>query len=570
MKRKEYRVATIKYSKHDRVFLRHIMLLSIIYLLTNWFMLVISGRWWDDWGLYLRNVECVHEAMMQQGLPLEAYLLRSVWWLPHEGYRIVVFALFWAGSLLLYCGLRRSDIFAEPECFWITALYITVPINTARLTLICYGYSVGLFSFWLAFYLTTRWYRTQGYRRMIMRAGILLLLIFSYNTESVMAFTLLILMWLYYMDLRGTDVRGLRVSELLRRIAAVVFRYIDFLAAPVIFYFGKRILFPCYGSYDTYNYVDWRTLPGLAVRLPLYLIDTLGNVIDNYAPGSKKDLLLAAAAVLLGMQVCVFFKKRYGGDEARENNLRTAVLFALGAVFFAIGALPYIAVRKGGISAAYVQGRDSLLLGTGIAFMAYYGVKLFVRERFRPLFCLAVMALGAGYLNRAYLDYQKDWYYQLQFQAEIAVNEDIQAGHNLLCIFAEPSPYSRYYQLNGNSYAAIGSEDKLYLQGTAGIPDFLELASTALDASQYLADYDFDNKVLDGIVFINNAPISDGEALRLRWQEIFDRDGFMKQISDSRDIEFAPLDEGESEAIIRACLQGELTDGNVREYLREK
>ena len=561
----------IKLNRIERTTVRHICLLTAIFLFANWFLLVISGVWWDDWGLYSHNVENLHEWMRQQSLPLEEYILRSVWWLPNGGYRVVVFFLFYFGSLLLYLTLRKTSVFSDKACFWITALYITVPINDARVTLICYGYSLGLFSFWVAFYLTTLWYSQEGRTKIFLRIVTVVILVFSYNTESIMAMTMLILFWLYYMDLRLSTDYWKDLQRLFKKTINIVFKYIDYLLAPIVFYFGKHILFPGYGAYQTHNYVDWQSLPQILIQSPRYVYSTFMNVLENYYPeaGQKLILLILFGAVILYLFVLWRREKSIISDvgQERKNDIKYLILFAIGLIVFFIGVFPYVMIRKGAIPTIYVEGRDSMLLGIGTAIILYYGVTIVLKDNFQIITYIAIIILGAIHLNKCYFDFQEDYYHQLQFQKEVASNKDIQTSENLLCILEYPSPCSRFYQLNGNSYAATGRQNKFYFQGTNDLKYLVDFAPLILSERHSMSEYNPDNKTLDGVVFINNYPISNEDILRAKWKEIIDNEGFEEWLAASRDVEYVTLTEAESDTIIEVYKNGILTDDNVSDYI---
>ena len=561
----------IKLNRIEKTTVKHICLLSVIFLFVNWFLLIISGVWWDDWAFYSRNVELVHEVMRQQSLPLEAYILRSVWWLPNGGYRVVVFLLFYFGSLLLYGVLRRTSVFNDQASFWITALYIAAPINDARVTLICYGYSLGLFSFWLAFYLTTLWYEKTGRTKIILRIITVIVLVFSFNTESNMAMTLIILLWLYYMDLRLLTDYWKDLQGVVKKFIKIVFKYIDYLLVPIVFYFGKHILFPGYGAYQTHNYVDWQSLPEIIRHAPQYVYRTFMNLLKNYNPeeGKKIILLVILTAAIIALFILWRGKRinNSGNKQEQGNSINYLILLVLGLIVFCIGLFPYMIVRKGPISTIYVEGRDSMLLGIGIALIIYYSVALVLKDKFHVVVYLIAIILGAIHLNKCYFDFQEDFYYQLQFQKEVASNKDIQTGENLLCILEYPSPCSRFYQLNANSYVATGSLNKFYLQGVKDLKLLIDFNPLFLGAGYNMWEYNPDNKTLDGIIYINNRPISDGDLLRLKWREIIDSDYFEEWIAASRDIEFVTLSEEESDAIIEAYKNGVLTDDNISDYI---
>ena len=76
---------------------KHLLLIFIVYVLSQGFLLVATGRWWDDWCYADKDWEHMYEVFRQASLPLEAYINAGLWLLPDNFYKIIVFALFFVG-----------------------------------------------------------------------------------------------------------------------------------------------------------------------------------------------------------------------------------------------------------------------------------------------------------------------------------------------------------------------------------------------------------------------------------------------------------------------------------------
>lgn len=202
--------------------------LMLIYCISQWLLCAISGQWWDDWCIWLNDLAGLKSMFWEMGLPWETYNLLSVMWIPNWGYRVVVFLLFLTIGLLFYEILCRIDFFTNEDAFWIAAIAMTVPVNDARITLICYGYSLSFALFVIAFFLVTRLNDRTGYRKIIMRIISLVCLIYSYTMGSLLVFTGLIWLYLFYdiwRQSKGENVQmpyevreGGKASGLLRKL----------------------------------------------------------------------------------------------------------------------------------------------------------------------------------------------------------------------------------------------------------------------------------------------------------------------------------------------------------------
>ena len=552
--------------------LSHLLVITGVYILAQGFLLFASGMWWDDWVYANKNWDYLLEVFMQSSLPLQAYIDASLWILPDGAYRILVFFFFYFGTLLVYLILRKIDLFSTDSAFWITLLYIVIPINDARITWICYGYSLGLFAFWIAFYLVTLWRGKKGKKSILMRILTLAVLIFSYNTESIMFMTLLILLYLYYEELK-INWRWKELGNNIKKSFRTVVHYLDFLMAPIFFYFGKHLLFPGYGYYGGHNYVNWEYLPKIIINVPQYAYFTLKSLINNYYITLQKNI---AIIVLFLFIFCYFvimlIKKLSNNQEVKEEDsyVLLVIKFLVGLFVFLVGIFPYAVQRNNVIETIGAGGRDSLLLGIGAAISFYYGTNLIIRKNLRKIVYCMLIIMGVFHFNLMYFEWQEDYYQQLRFEAEIAENKEILKNDTFLCIYNYPPLIESFYQLNGNSWVVTGEESRYYLDSIsdlAGLPDMNE-ESWILNAYNMREwDCSSTNHFIDGIIFINNTPIGNYDLLMLKIKELFNKEEFRQWIIDTKDITFIPVTKEESDRLIEASKLGTLTKDNIGEFV---
>lgn len=555
----------------SNLLLRHIFWITIVYVLSQGFLLIVSGTWWDDWVFIDRNWEYLYEVMLNYTIPLQAYIDASLWLLPDGAYRILVFLYFYAGSILLYLILRKIEIFSQTDAFWITLLYITIPINDVRITWICYGYSLGLFMFWIAFYLVTLWQdKERAHKKTIgLRVLSLLVLLLSFNTESIMLMTLVILLYLYYEKLKDEWKweRG-RLGKNVRNFLMAVVSYLDFLIAPIIFYFGKHLLIHGKSVVGGHNYVDWPSVPRLLAYSPYYIWLIFKGLLENYkAVMNKRTVLIIMLAVVAG-SIAWAIKDRKG--EEKEKYGKIFLLFLIGIFVFWVGVFPYILKVGGGeVETTGVSGRYALLLGLGTALILYYFNKMIFDSHIRKIISVSFIALGICHFNLMYLDWQGNYYQQLCFEKEVSENQNILNNDTFLCLF-QGDYACIYYQTNGNSYAATGEQTRVYFDSIDEIASLKEWDATDGSLKAYCMrdwDYSSDNLYIDGLILFRNKQISNLDLLKLKCKELFNRDEFEQDISNMRKFVYVPVTKSESDALVEASKKEELSKQNIWEYV---
>lgn len=558
----------------ENVIFRHIFWITVIYIAAHWFLLVSTGRWWDDWCYADHNAELTMEVFIQSSLPLAGIVDILIWYIP---YKYFVFVMFYAGGIFLYFILKDIEFFDDRAVFWITAMFMVIPVNDARIMYICFNYSLGLFCFLLAFYLTTKWRKLGGWKMIIVRVISLLILLLGFNAESTMLMVLLILFYLYYKEVKdGWKWRNIRQN--IKKLLKATLHYIDFLITPIAYYFGVKILFPAYGVYGGHGYIPWNALPEIILKSPIYAAGTLINILQNYKNAFWSSLHIGniAFAVLGGVIVAyaiivVRFYKEKGKDWEENNTIRTfginIFLLTLGILTFYIGLFPYLTKRADAIPSTMEGGRDSLLLAAGCAILIYYGIQIFLNNWIRKLIMFFVVILGIIHFNFAYTTWEERWYQQLQLMDEIANNQEILDNDTFIVIYNNATV--SFYQTNGNSWATTGEQSRYFLKGVDQIKFLLDPDTCIyLNMDGYMMnDYDSSDTTIDGVIYVNYEDVSTAAVLKGKWYEIFNPDVFQNWIKEQKEIAYYSVSKEMSDNIIQAYLDGVLTDDNLINYV---
>ena len=554
-----------KYRKNE-VF-RHIFWITVVYAITHGFLLIATGRWWDDWAYADRNWDFMIEVFMQSSLPLHAVINAVTWLFPHFFYRILTFAYFYIGALLFYRIMKKTGLFSEDAAFWIALLYVGIPVNDARIAWIDYAYSFGFLMFWIAFHTVTVFCKSTGKKRIVMRLLSLVLLLVSFDTESIMMLTFIILAYLYYDDAKDgwnrKDIKGC-----VKRLALAVVRHLDFLFAPIAWYFGDKILFPAYGFYGGHSYIPWNELPATMLHVPANALITLKNILGSYYSVLAISPACIAVAVL-PVIVYVIIKLAGRNKEERESTdgtVKTDLLMTfLGAGIYLVAFFPYAVNRDAPIDNTFTRGRDTMLLGIGTAIMLYYILHAIFRKGLVKPVLASLALLGAFHFNRVYLDWQESYYQQLQLEKEIVSNETIRGNDTFLVMYKDALINTSFYQAIGNAWEAAGPQHSFYAAGVKSLPYIAGDTPHAefLRNNWRLTDYKTDDGVIDGILFVDYEDISPGALIAMKRDEFFCREDFDRAIEGLKNIEYVPISEEESGAIMEKYRNGGLDDQAV-------
>lgn len=549
--------------KNKHIF-KHIFYLSIIYILAHGFIIFLSGRWWDDWYFFMHNDFLRHLSKVA-AIPSRLYVLSLVWKLPNGGYRILVFLLFYVGVLSLYGILLHMDFISDNARFWICALFTTIPVNDARVTLACYEYSLDYCLFLLAFFLTCEWKKKSGEKRWITRGIAVIILLISFCTESLLCFSGLIILYLYYYDMRDlVGENGFSFCKVCKYFPKLILLNIDYLMAPILFFCIKHTLFKPSGVFESYNSPTINAIAYAIKKLPKSVFTSIKCIFMNYS--KQLNMLFAITFIIIFMIVVI---KRRGGN-SNESYKKTIFLFSLGIMVLIVGIFPYMVVKQIDIPLTGVGGRHSLLMGIGLAFCIYYGIGLIRLTKTIKEGCyIAVILLGALHFNDWYLNYQEDWYLQLQFQNKVAGNQHIIDNNTFLCCFKEEFPCegTRFYTLNGNAYSIIGDDTRFFMCGIQDGYEILDFPEEFMHGYN-MDNYDLSDRSIDGVILMDNVTIGNKELLKLKWDEIFSADKFEQKIKAMNKIKYIPINQETSSELFDAYNEGELDFYKVENIAR--
>ena len=547
----------------SRVVLSYVWLV-IIYIAAHILLCLVSGQWWDDWCYWLNGPEQLKVAYFESGMPLQAYFILSVMWLPNWGYRVVVFFLYLVTGLLFYSIVRNINLFSNEDAFYIAAVAMTVPVNDARIVLNCYGYSLEITLFMIGFYIATLIEKKNGLKHIILRVFSLLLLSLSYVMESLLVFTGLIWMYFFYLIWKRN-----RELKLIPKVIMMIKSHWDFLILPFAFYIIKRSFFKPYGMYSGYNTFTIDSLIIGTLVSPCSAFITFINIIMSYIKQLGLVSVIALCIVVV-LYVILFQKKETKYDKDTHDFRKNLIVLLLGGLVFYAGVYSYIIIRNGmPLANTGVAGRDSILAGFGIGFVVVAFLKLIpINCKLQNVILIAIIVLGVFHFNDWYLNYQEDWYHQQELAIALEQSDEIKQANTILCDFSTYSPIdgTRFYSINGMSYLVTGKMDKFYYSGI----EELHYGLTEQDFSECgfnCDDYDSSNNTIDCILYLNNSPIKNTELIKLRFYELFDHKEYERMLGLITDYQYVKISEDNSNQIYYSYVNGILTQETLHQII---
>jgi len=231
----------------------------VLYTLSwGWSLLRPNTLYWDDWAVNFNKPKFyMWHYVRSVGRPPWSDLIET-FLLPYGAWtvRLLSFLMFFVVGLFLFEILKSVTFLTTANLRAISLLFVIIPVNHARISLVIFDYSSSYFLFFLGWFLLVR-YRSK-------RCFILswLVLFLSLKTHSLLFFMLL--PFLHFIWLNKTEVLRLRKLNFLH-VGALAIAFM-----PVL-YLGLRQFFwhpiSAWTGYQTFSILGARR--GLVFFVPL-------------------------------------------------------------------------------------------------------------------------------------------------------------------------------------------------------------------------------------------------------------------------------------------------------------
>ena len=540
------------------------LLITLVYLLSQFFLLILSGCWWDDWTFMAHNLDYVAQVASESGRPEWNILVPLCWSLPNNG-RILIFVLYYLDALFVYDILKNCGFFNEKDSLLITLLYLMVPVNDARLLISNFAYTVGLFLFYLGCMLFVRWNRSE--KKVVYRILLLVLFFCSCILNSLLTYYYIVIFYLFLLELKKRE--KITIKNIFSSIWDVIRHYPDFIIVPFVYFAYNKIFFPTHGEiYSNYNTVHPLEIIKAVISIPKYILIYAYNIAILW----KDCINVYTGIIIVILMALVFFF--WKSDTKRKDLLYALKVVFVGAVVVILAMLAYVTLRGKMLDMIRVSGRDSVLVPLGLAFLMYAVFCLF-DGKYRAMLLVPVLVLGIWEFNDLYLEWQKDTYYQLsmehRFDNDIIRDNDtfFLADLNESLIHGQ-----RFYSVNANAHNVFGDETRFFIPKVSnlyllGDKEAMEFTVNALHDAYTMKDYKPEDPNLDAVL-VYSCDLNGPETWKLKFDEMFNKESFRKQIESNGTLEIHVVDDDFTALLLKEYDEGKLSgDEDVLRLLEE-
>lgn len=433
-----------------------ILLVVILYSLAHGLLLVNTGIYWDDWTIVGVDPQTVLEIFTQTRTPWAGYLHSFLLSLPYGLliYRAIVFFSFLFSALLVNAILRTIKSIDRNNRLLIVLFFALFPVNSARVAIINAPYSITYLLFFLGFWILTKYVDHGGF---ILRIASLILFLLSFTTNSLLFLYAIIIGYLAY--------RHISIASIVLLFKKIVLSYLDFLAAPVIFWGVKITLMRPYGIYADYNSISIKNLVRAFPRSLAVFHTSFLEVIDE-----SIRLVVGSPTMTLIFSILLFLFFNRKSLIAKDNESKKYVwLMTIGICCFFLAVFPYLSVGK--IPKLYTwDSRHQLLVPLGASFMLTYGLniifyKIGVNDKYKYV-VFSFLTISFIYFNvNSYISMEKDWYKHVSLIEQLKLTDKIR-NHTTFCFVDRTTELNgtkkdyAWYEYTGLMKMAFGDEKR--------------------------------------------------------------------------------------------------------------
>lgn len=190
-----------------------------------------------------------------------------------------------------------------------------------------------------------------------------------------------------------------------------------------------------------------------------------------------------------------------------------------------------------------------------------------MQKRFVSFIYCYIVLVSQIHFNVWYMQYQKDWYYQEAWAAQIANIEEVRDNNTFIVVEENVNGLiwgHALYAFTWNANRVFGDEQRLFMpiQDLSFISSDSKEQETIAPGQFGISNYDFNDTTIDGII-VSTCTISVRDVIELKLAEIFDKNAYEEKVKSAASLEYIPISPEQSDQIMNTFEEGVLTNEEI-------
>ena len=499
---------------------KNIYIIFFLYAFSNlFFLLNPHGVYWDGWCVYNQDDSTLKLLFkqIQHGVKGDFFLLLS-----HIGnglysFRIFTFVATFIMGIFVYLILKNIKEFNQQTIFFITLIFLLVPVNSAKISISVIPFIFPVLIFYIAFYILTLYLKKPFF---LSRYLVLSLFFISFSTNSILVFYFCIFLYIYYHEF------GLQYNKIFNKSRIIIIKYWDFILLPFIYFIYKAIYLKPYGLYAGYN--------NLSI---LNLFDSIKIIFFNFDNSFIRVILTSIYSLsFFSIFVLVILYLIAKKSKLIKTTEEYRIFFFIGIVLFLLAVFPYAMVGKNAELDSW-NSRFQILTPLGLSFMIFFGLSYlkqlsnFNERTFVFLLWFILFAFIGQNISTQY--YQlKDYFYSVAIEKNIQNNEKIRQHTTYIInnsitdsLFYNRTPI--YYEINGLFRQAFGHDSKLGMRYDHYIKGIKQMSDHKHHKQYNYSSWERENPLLITISHNYEAQFGQDYYLNMIFYNLYDHEKFL-------------------------------------------
>ncbi len=339
----------------------------LLFIISNFLMIVNPGDFWDDWAYVSQVPERIIFQFKSSGIAVFGYLFVYIqkFFYPTFLHRSLTILLQLSQLFLLFRILDHYPVQKKNLTYlsFSILIFAVFPHYDAKITMVVFPYTLCLTFFILASFLLIKYYYSN--RNWVFRILSMIFFFLSFFTNSLLFFYLFpiffVLVFENWQQWKITSFKNFKLHA--GKVVKKVLKYFDFFILPFLFWTIKAIYFKPSAQYKEigYNSLSVESLLDIPSRIIKFIYVTLSTLAPLILDAIKYPELWILLIILFLFLFRIIRKWDF--------NFKISVKHLIwGVLVFFAGAFPYLMVNKYP-SYIHYMSRHQLLIGFGTSFL---------------------------------------------------------------------------------------------------------------------------------------------------------------------------------------------------------